>query len=118
VVIDMDIVHEGATVLIVTENGYGKRTPIEEYRAQTRGGKGIKTLNVTQRNGAIVGLKVIRAEDDIMIITQAGVLIRLNVDTISTMGRYTQGVRLIRLDGEDQRVATVARVEKSEVEEE
>lgn len=117
-VIDMDIVHEGATVLIVTENGYGKRTPIEEYRAQTRGGKGIKTLNVTQRNGAIVGLKVIRAEDDIMIITQAGVLIRLNVDTISTMGRYTQGVRLIRLDGEDQRVATVARVEKSEVEEE
>lgn len=116
-VIDMDTVHEGATVLIVTENGYGKRTPIEEYRAQSRGGKGIKTLNVTQKNGPIVGLKVIRAEDDVMIVTQDGVIIRLNVDNISTMGRYTQGVRLIRLDGDDQKVATVARVEKSDEEE-
>lgn len=118
-VIDMDTVHEGATVLIVTEYGYGKRTPIEEYRTQTRGGKGIKTLNVTKRNGEIVGLKVIREEDDIMIITQAGVIIRLNVDNISTMGRYTQGVRLIRLDeGDEQRVSTVTRVAKSELEDE
>ncbi len=118
-VIDMDIVHEGARVLIVTEYGYGKRTPIDEYRTQTRGGKGIKTLNVTKRNGEIVGLKVIREEDDIMIITEAGVIIRLNVDNISSMGRYTQGVRLIRLDeGDEQRVATVARVAKSELDDE
>lgn len=114
-VIDMDTVTEGATVLIVTEFGYGKRTPIDEYRLQSRGGKGIKTLNVTQRNGEIVGLKVIRDDDDVMIITQAGVIIRLHVDNISTMGRYTQGVRLIRLDGDDQRVATVARVSKSDL---
>lgn len=116
-VIDMDIAHNGATVLIVTEYGYGKRTPIDEYRSQTRGGKGVKTLNVTNRNGEIVGLKVIREEDDIMIITQAGVIIRLQVDNISSMGRYTQGVRLIRLDGEDKRVATVARVAKGELDE-
>ncbi|MBE3555258.1 MAG: hypothetical protein IMW85_09815, partial [Thermicanus sp.] len=78
-----------------------------------RGGKGIKTLNVTQKNGPIVGIKVIGAEEDVMIITQTGVVIRLNVENISTMGRYTQGVKLIRLENDEEKVATVARVQNS-----
>ncbi len=112
-VIDMDILEEGDSLLIVTENGYGKRTPLDEYRTQSRGGKGIKTLNVTQKNGPIVGIKVIGAEEDVMIITQTGVVIRLNVENISTMGRYTQGVKLIRLENDEEKVATVARVQNS-----
>lgn len=113
VVIDMDTLHEGDTLLIVTENGYGKRTPLEEYRLQSRGGKGIKTLNVTQKNGPIVGLKVIGENEDVMIVTQNGVVIRLNVESISLMGRNTQGVKLIRLENEEEKVATVARVQNS-----
>lgn len=113
VVADMDVVQPGADVLIVTSLGYGKRTPVDEYRVQSRGGKGIKTLNVTKRNGHIVGLKVVSPDDDLMIITESGVLIRLHINEISTMGRYTQGVRLIRIN-EDEEVATLAKVEKSE----
>ncbi|MBO8172184.1 MAG: DNA gyrase subunit A [Bacillaceae bacterium] len=109
-VIGMDIVKPDADVLIVTARGYGKRTPVEEYRVQTRGGKGIKTLNVTERNGHIVGLDVVYPHDDLMIITVAGVIIRLHINEISKMGRYTQGVRLIRIK-DDEEVSTVAKVE-------
>ena len=112
-VIDMDVVHEGFDVLIVTAKGYGKRTPIDEYRVQSRGGKGIKTLNITEKNGKVVGLKVVSDEDDLMIITAAGTLIRTSIAGISTMGRNTQGVRLIHIRDEDE-VATVAKVDKSE----
>jgi DNA gyrase subunit A len=112
-VIDMDIVNEEHDVMIVTSKGYGKRTPMSEYRIQTRGGVGIKTLNVTDRNGKIVGLKTVCGENDLMIVTVMGVIIRLSVKDISTMGRYTQGVRLIRIQDEEE-VATVARVEISE----
>jgi DNA gyrase subunit A len=108
-VVGMDIVGVNAFVLIVTEKGYGKRTPIDEYRLQTRGGKGIKTLNVTDRNGPIVGLEMVSDRDDIMIITNSGVIIRTESSGISTMGRYTQGVKLITLH-EDERVSTVAKV--------
>lgn len=110
-VIDMDIVDEKDDVLIVTAKGYGKRTPMAEYRMQTRGGKGIKTLNVTQKNGDVVGLKVVRNEEDLMIITALGVLIRTSMAGISTMGRNTQGVKLINIKDSDE-VATVAQVEK------
>lgn len=110
-VIDMDVVDENDDVLIVTANGYGKRTPMSEYRIQTRGGKGVKTLNVTQKNGDVVGLKVVRDDEDLMIITALGVLIRTSMSGISTMGRNTQGVRLINIKDTDE-VATVARVEK------
>jgi DNA gyrase subunit A len=112
-VIDMDIVNDEHDVMIVTSKGYGKRTPMSEYRTQSRGGVGIKTLNVTERNGKIVGLKTVCSENDLMIVTVMGVIIRLSVKDISTMGRYTQGVRLIRIQDEEE-VATVARVEISE----
>lgn len=112
-VIDMDIVNDDFDVMIVTSKGYGKRTPMSDYRIQTRGGVGIKTLNVTERNGNIVALKTVSSENDLMIVTVSGVIIRLNVNDISTMGRYTQGVRLIRIQDEEE-VATVARIEVSE----
>ncbi|PAM92848.1 DNA gyrase subunit A, partial [Flavobacterium sp. IR1] len=102
----------------VTENGYGKRTPIEEYRVQNRGGKGIKTCNITEKNGSLVSLKVVSDEHDIMIITASGIIIRMHVEGISTTGRNTQGVTLIRVN-EKEEVATVARVdiEDEEIEE-
>ncbi|MMZ55262.1 DNA gyrase subunit A [compost metagenome] len=112
-VIDMDIAEADADVLIVTSFGYGKRTPLSSYRFQTRGGKGIKTLHLTERNGVIVGLKVVNEKNDLMLVTSAGIIIRLCVNDISSMGRNTQGVKLIRL-GEQEEVATVAKVEISE----
>lgn len=112
-VVGMEVVDSDAEILIVTENGYGKRTPIKEYRIQSRGGKGIKTSNVTEKTGNLVGMKVVNGEEDIMIITTGGVLIRMDVQDISSIGRNTQGVRLIRL-GENETVATVAKVIKEE----
>ncbi|PAF15071.1 hypothetical protein CHH61_24315, partial [Shouchella clausii] len=85
---------------IVTKNGYGKRTPAEEYRVQGRGGKGIKTCNITDKNGSLVSMKAVTGEEDVMLITTGGVLIRMAVSDISTMGRNTQGVRLIRINEE------------------
>ncbi|SDS80839.1 DNA gyrase subunit A [Paenibacillaceae bacterium GAS479] len=112
-VIDMDVVNPEQEVLIVTSKGYGKRTPVVEYRSQSRGGKGIKTLNVTEKNGPLVCLKVVAEDEDLMIMTESGTLIRMNMDTISSMGRNTQGVRLINIRDEDA-VATVTRVARSE----
>ena len=112
-VIDMDIVEESDDVLIVTSKGYGKRTPLSEYRIQSRGGKGIKTLHLTPKNGHVVGLKVVREDQDLMIITESGTLIRTSMEGISTMGRNTQGVKLIHIRDDDE-VATVTLVEKNE----
>lgn len=112
-VVGMDIIEEDHDVLIVTEKGYGKRTPIDEYRIQNRGGKGIKTCNITERNGNLVALKVVGNNHDIMIITVSGVIIRTQVEGISTTGRNTQGVTLIRVN-EGEEVATVARVDINE----
>ncbi|WP_019536881.1 DNA gyrase subunit A [Paenibacillus ginsengihumi] len=112
-VIDMDVVRENQSVLIVTSKGYGKRTPVEEYRIQSRGGKGIKTLNVTAKNGSVVALKVVDDEEDLMIITASGTIIRTSIAGISLMGRNTQGVKLINVR-EDEEVSTVANVAKSE----
>ncbi len=100
-------------VLIVTENGYGKRTIITEYRQQNRGGKGVKTLNVTDKNGQLVKLKSVSGEEDVIIITNKGMMIRVPVSQITTSSRATQGVRLMRLN-ENQKVATVAIVPKEE----
>jgi DNA gyrase subunit A len=114
-VVGMEVLEEDTEILIVTKNGYGKRTAAMEYRVQSRGGKGIKTCNVTEKNGDLVSMRVVTGEEDLMLITTGGVLIRLAVDEISSMGRNTQGVRLIRLDeNEDEFVATVAKVEKEE----
>lgn len=112
-VIDMDVVKENHDVLIVTEKGYGKRTPMSEYRTQSRGGKGIKTLHLTEKNGRVVALKVVTEEEDLMIITTLGILIRTSIAGISRMGRNTQGVKLINIH-EDDAVSSVAHVECGE----
>lgn len=114
-VIGMDVIDKDLDILIVTANGYGKRTPASDYRSQSRGGKGIKTINVTEKNGAVIALKVVKNEEDLMIITTLGTLIRTSMEGISTMGRYTQGVKLINIR-EDDAVATVSRVDKMEEE--
>ncbi|WP_078393263.1 DNA gyrase subunit A [Shouchella patagoniensis] len=108
-VVGMDVITEDQKVLVVTEKGYGKRTELDEYRIQSRGGKGIKTCNITDKNGPLVSLKMVAEEDDIMIVTANGVIIRTTVEGISTTGRNTQGVTLIRVR-EGEEVATVARV--------
>ncbi|MCY0875441.1 MAG: DNA gyrase subunit A [Firmicutes bacterium] len=111
-VIDMDVVQPDTTVLVVTSKGYGKRTSIDDYRVQTRGGKGIKTLNVTNKNGPVVGLKMVYDNEDLMIITNTGVAIRIHMDGISTLGRNTQGVKLINVG--DAEVSMVAKIAASE----
>lgn len=116
-VIDMDIAYPDHDVLVVTANGYGKRTPLSEYRQQSRGGKGIKTLTVTEKNGPVVGLKMVTPREDLMLVTNGGIVIRFNVSEISRQGRYTQGVKLISLR-EGEEVATVARVHIADEEEE
>ncbi|MDH2330960.1 DNA gyrase subunit A [Paenibacillus polymyxa] len=116
-VIGMDIVDTSLDILIVTAKGYGKRTPVVDYRIQSRGGKGIKTINVTDKNGPVVGLKVVKTEEDLMIITASGTLIRTSMGEISTMGRNTQGVRLINIRDDDS-VATVCRANKNEEQDE
>ncbi|MBS4175184.1 DNA gyrase subunit A [Bacillus sp. FJAT-49736] len=115
-VVGMEILDENNEVLIVTINGYGKRTPAAEYRLQSRGGKGIKTCNITEKNGSLIAVKTVTGEEDLMLITGGGVLIRMAVSDISLLGRNTQGVKLIKL-AEDEYVATVAKVEKDSEEE-
>jgi DNA gyrase subunit A len=115
-VVGMEILEDGFDVLVVTNNGYGKRTPKEEYRIQSRGGKGLRTTTITEKTGPVVAIKTVTGEEDIMIITASGVIIRMATADISTFGRYAQGVRLIRVGGEEY-VSTVAVVEKDESEE-
>ncbi|MFE9276917.1 DNA gyrase subunit A [Paenibacillus glucanolyticus] len=112
-VIGMDVVDRELDILIVTTKGYGKRTPASDYRSQTRGGKGIKTINITEKNGPVVALKVVKSEEDLMIITSSGTIIRTSMEGISTMGRYAQGVKLINIR-EDDSVGTVCRADKSD----
>jgi len=106
------------TVLVVSENGYGKRTDIEDYRVTNRGGKGVKTINITDKTGPLVAIKGVTDKDDLMIINRSGIIIRIALDTLRTMGRATQGVRLINLKEGDS-IASVAQIEREEeVEEE
>lgn len=112
-VVGMEILEEHNDVLIVTKKGYGKRTPASEYRIQGRGGKGIKTCNITDKNGYLVSMKAVTDEEDLMLITAGGILIRMSISDISRMGRNTVGVKLIKLD-ENESVATVAKVEKED----
>jgi DNA gyrase subunit A len=101
-------------VLVVSENGFGKRSKIEDYRVTNRGGKGVKTINVTEKTGSLVAIKNVTDSDDLMIITQSGVTIRVPVSKIRMTGRAAQGVKLINLR-EDDSIASVARVEIEEV---
>jgi DNA gyrase subunit A len=114
-VVDMVVVkntHE-ATVLAIAENGYGKRSLVEDYREQSRGGKGVITLKVTKKTGNLISLKEVSDNDDLMIITEQGKVIRMNCGGIRTMGRNTQGVRIMRLD-EHGRIGAVTRVVNEE----
>lgn len=113
-VIGMDTARDDAYLLVVTSNGYGKRTPLSEYRTTGRGGKGIKTMKMTKRNGAIAGVKVVRDGDEVMLITENGILIRLEVSGISTMGRDTQGVTLMNVEKGDRFVALALATKEDE----
>ncbi|WP_372935534.1 DNA gyrase subunit A [Mariniphaga sediminis] len=104
-------------ILVISENGYGKRSVIDDYRVTNRGGKGVKTLNVTEKTGNLIAIKSVSDENDLMIITQNGLTIRLAVNSISLLGRATQGVRLINLKDEDS-IASVARIVNESAEEE
>ncbi|MGE5551965.1 MAG: DNA gyrase subunit A [Bacteroidota bacterium] len=117
-VVGMEVAKSGAELLVITEHGFGKRTPLEEYRTQARGGKGIKTLKITKKNGSIAGTRVVTADNGLMVVTAEGIIIRTKVKDISSMGRDTQGVRIIRLDENDRVVALARVVGKEEDDEE
>lgn len=114
-VIGMESIVNGskATLLAITENGFGKRTELEEYRVQTRGGKGVITYKITPKTGNIVGIRIVDETDDVMLITDTGTIIRLNVGGISILGRSTQGVTLMRTN-EGKVVSIEKIVEKEE----
>ena len=109
--IGTEVSEAGKMLLVVTEKGYGKKTPMDEYRETKRGSKGVKTLNITDKNGKIVGFKSTDNEKDLMIITEKGIIIRMDVNSISQMGRVTKGVKLINLK-DDNRVASISILEK------
>lgn len=114
-VVGMDILSPGSDVLVIMEKGYGKRTSAEEYAIRGRGGKGVKTANITEKNGPLIGLKTVDGHEDIMLITNGGVIIRFHAKNISQTGRSTQGVRLMRLE-KGNTVSTLAKIEPEIVE--
>ena len=103
------------SLLVVSEKGYGKRSEVDEYRKTNRGAKGVKTINITDKTGNLVAIKVVEENDDLMIMTKSGVTIRMDMTEIRVMGRATQGVKVIRLDDEDA-IASIAKVEVDEEE--
>ena len=104
------------TIMVVSENGYGKRSEVEDYRKTARGAKGVKTLAITEKTGRLVAIKVVTDENDLMIINKSGVLIRLKVADVRVMGRATQGVRLINLAKKNDTIASVCKVLHSQEE--
>jgi DNA gyrase subunit A len=113
-VVSLEVVRPGGTVLTVTRNGYGKRTELGEYRLQSRGGKGLINIKTSERNGPVVGVNFLRADEQVMLITEKGMIIRLNTADISTIGRNTQGVRLIQLEEGDHLVSVARLAEREE----
>jgi DNA gyrase subunit A len=113
--VGMDVIEEGKAILVITENGFGKRTNQEEYRCQSRGGKGVLNIRVTDRNGSVVGFRQVGEEEQILMITDHGRLIRMPVAQISKIGRVTQGVKLMNLN-EGEKVVDVAVLPESEPE--
>jgi DNA gyrase subunit A len=111
--VGMEALDPHGEILSVTERGYGKRTPIEDYRKQSRGGLGIINLKVTSKTGEVVGARFVTESDGLMLITQEGMIIRINVSGVRLVGRSTQGVKLMNLSGEDRLVA-IAKVEREE----
>jgi DNA gyrase subunit A len=115
-VVAMEIVKPGGTLLTVTERGYGKRTEIEEYRVQSRGGVGIINISTSDRNGPVVGVAYVQAGDELLVITQQGMILRMLTDGVRAIGRATQGVRIIDIEDEDKVVSIARLVEKEEEE--
>ena len=115
-VVGAEVVSASDQILIVTENGYGKKTNIDEYRLTHRGSKGVKALNITEKNGNMISLKTLKNDEDVLIITNNGIIIRISSEQISQLGRNTQGVRLIRLD-EGQEISSIAVLAPEEEEE-
>jgi DNA gyrase subunit A len=107
----MDVLAPGGTILSVTEQGYGKRTELEEYRVQSRGGIGIINIQTSERNGKVIGVVQVGSDDELMLITQQGKILRMAANTIRAIGRATQGVRLIDIEGDD-RAVSIARLEE------
>ena len=103
-------------ILVVSENGYGKRSSLDEYRITNRGGKGVKTLNITEKTGSLISINAVTDADDLMIINKSGLTIRMAVEDLRVMGRATQGVKLINIKGNDS-IAAVAKVMKDDAEE-
>ena len=116
ILVGMEVANSDIDVLVVTEKGYGKKTPISEYRVTNRGGKGVKTLSVTDKNGTITSFKAVDKDKDLIIITNEGIIIRLSINSISTMSRVTQGVKLINLR-EGQKVSSISVVDSEKDEE-
>ncbi len=117
VCVGCEIAEQGQQILVVTEKGYGKKTDLEEYRMTHRGSKGVKALNVTEKNGNIVSFKTVHKNEDLMIITNNGIVIRLPLEQVSSTGRVAQGVKLINLK-DDQKVSTVAIIQREETDNE
>jgi DNA gyrase subunit A len=110
----MEVLSPGATILTLTENGYGKRTPLEDYRLQRRGGQGVITIRTSARNGEVVGVAQVVDDDEVMLITDGGKVLRSKVSGISTMGRATQGVRIMNLDS-GEKMVSMARIAERDV---
>lgn len=102
------------TIMVVSEQGYGKRSEIEDYRVTNRGAKGVKTLNITDKTGCLVAIKVVTDDNDLMIINKSGITIRLKVADVRVMGRATQGVRLINLEKRNDQISSVCKVQTEE----
>jgi DNA gyrase subunit A len=113
-VVAMEVLEPGGTILSVTEQGYGKRTELDEYRVQSRGGIGIINIQTSDRNGKVVGMTQVHDDDELMVITQQGKILRMASRGIRTIGRATQGVRLIDIEGDDRTVSIARLAEKDE----
>ena len=109
---------ETESVMVVSEQGYGKRSEIEDYRKTNRGGKGVKTMNITEKTGKLVTIKSVTDENDLMIINKSGITIRLKVEDVRIMGRATQGVRLINLEKRNDQIGSVCKVMTESLEDE
>jgi DNA gyrase subunit A len=109
----MEVVGTGGTLLTVTEQGYGKRTEIDEYRVQSRGGVGVINISATDRNGQVVGIAYVQEGDELLIISQQGMILRMQTNDVRAIGRATQGVKLIDLEAEDK-VVSIAKLAERE----
>jgi DNA gyrase subunit A len=114
-VVAMEVVREGGTLLTVAQNGYGKRTELEEYRLQSRGGVGIINIQTSDRNGKVVGIAYVHDDDEVLLISQQGMILRMRAGDVRSIGRATQGVRLIEMEEGDAVVGIAKLAEKDDV---